>query len=225
MLTTASLVAIPKADGGERPIAMAGGLAKVVGGVLKEICKQRGLLKRLCRQFLGVADGSVVLVHSVRSVLTQGTEDYIVIQLDVSNAFNELDRSALVEAVRARDSEMVGGVKALYGSHGKLLFATDKGEVLSIPSATGVRQGDPAAMMLYAVGVQSSVDRARARFPGVCIGPMADDTTVVGPCEQAAEAAPRLADERTENWVRPHASKTTVLGAPGLLRDTLGALR
>jgi len=56
-----------------------------------------------------------------------------------------------------------------------MYHATDEGEVLSITSETGVRQGDPAAIVLYAITVHEVAGGIRARFPQVLIVQLADE--------------------------------------------------
>jgi len=96
-----------------RPIEIVGGLTKLIGGVVKERCFRTESTKGLCKQFLGVSDGCTVLVNLVRNRMARRGDNWIAVQLDVSNAFNELDRDAMVGAVQRCDPGLVGGVKAV----------------------------------------------------------------------------------------------------------------
>ena len=209
-LTACSIVGVPKPDGSMRPIALGGALGKLAGAVLKEVLKAKGMAK-MPRQFLGEADGAAALVHAVTEAWSAGPDDSVVIQVDASNAFNEVSRQAVVDRIRDKAPQVLGLVLALYGRAGKLFYAADDGETYMIKSTTGVRQGDPAAMLLYAMTVQPVVDRVRARHPEVVILQMADDTTVVGPVEQATRAAQALAVELATVSLRLNEAKTEVL--------------
>lgn len=74
------------------------------------------------------------------------TTPKVVMELDVRNAFNSVDRNALLRAVK---QEMLGYFPFLFLAYGKPSYLLCGGEV--VWSAQGLQQGDPFGPIGYCV--------------------------------------------------------------------------
>ena len=63
-----------------------------------------------------------------------------------------------------------------YSSHSELILSKN----LNIPSQSGVQQGDPLGMTLFAVAISEPLQRVQSRHPAVSIIVYADDIFIVG---------------------------------------------
>jgi len=88
------------------------------------------------------------IMHSVDRVLRLRHEDgsWTMLTIDFSNAYNLVDRSALLHEVRLRCPSISLWVKFLYGQAAKLYLGNGH-----IMSAIGVQQGDPLGPLLFAL--------------------------------------------------------------------------
>ena len=98
-----SLVALPKKDGGLRPIAVGETWRRLVSKVLVASCTEdtSAYLQPL-QVGVGTRNGCESVVHVVRQWCSRHhtDEDRVLALMDLSNAFNSVDRSAFRAAVR-----------------------------------------------------------------------------------------------------------------------------
>ena len=80
------------------------------------------------------------------------------LQLDVKNAFNELDRNAMLRAARRFGPSLYGFAAALYGN-GKqdLAYFLDGADVEAIECETGVTQGCGLGTLLFALAFHECI--------------------------------------------------------------------
>jgi hypothetical protein len=97
---------------------------------------------------VGISSGAEVVLHSANRVLSQQHEDgYLaMLTVDFSNAFNMVDRSALLQEVRVRCPSISLWVEFLYGHAAK--FYLGDGHIMA---AAGVQQGDPLGPLIFAL--------------------------------------------------------------------------
>ena len=101
--------------------------------------------------------GGAKLVHSVRMKLEQ-RKDFICVKLDLTNAFNDMSRARMVEALEEEESlkHLASHAATLYApassleSHGRLWGESEEGGT----------QGDPESGPFFCVGMQKYVRRA-----------------------------------------------------------------
>lgn len=147
ILYGANLFAFGKKDGGLRPIAVGLTLRRLVA---KAICKRLQGLSEEMRPFqLGFATprGVEAAVHATRSFIEKsqgGPTTTIIIKLDVKNAFNSIDREALLHAVKEK---MIGYYPLIAQAYGAPSFLLYGDEV--IMSEKGLQQGDPFGPLSY----------------------------------------------------------------------------
>ncbi len=147
----APLTPLRKRDGGVRPIAVGETLRRLVGMLLngRVALRARALLSP---SQLGVATpgGSEAIVHAVRHrIALHGDDDRIaLLKLDFCNAFNLINRDAIMRTVRVHFPELYGYVHTCYArEEDPFLWC---GELL-LRSRTGCQQGDPLGPLLFSL--------------------------------------------------------------------------
>ena len=150
-LVSNRLIALDKCPG-VRPIGIGETLRRIIG---KAICSAtRGDIESLCgadQLCGGVKSGIEGAIHAMNEMYSQNctSDDLGILLVDASNAFNSLDRAALLWNARI-----------LWPRCSRFLFNTYSGWAALVVhgseeflySREGVTQGDPLSMFLYAVG-------------------------------------------------------------------------
>ncbi|CAI7838273.1 unnamed protein product [Closterium sp. NIES-53] len=107
--------------------------------------------------------------------------DWVVLQLDVANAFNSFNRVSMFEALRRSPfSSLIPFFRLFYSTPSPLHYRS--GPLLhTFQSASGVRQGDPCGPFLYALTQQLAIQPTQQQSPSIFVTSYADDTYLVGP--------------------------------------------
>ena len=146
----ARLFAAKKKSGGRRPIA--------VGNILRRLaskCTAFAVAERAANLLkpgqlgVGVRGGCEAIIHAMNSLASDGTiaeEDKLILQVDLDNAFNRVDRTKGFQEVRRHFPDIAHWVESSYGSQAELLHGDDV-----ILSCIGWQQGDPLGPLLWAV--------------------------------------------------------------------------
>jgi len=79
----------------------------------------------------------------------RSSRNKVFLKLDFSNAFNTVSREVFLRELRAHFPGLAPWAEFCYGSPSRLLFGTR-----TIPSETGVQQGDPLGPLLFALALQ-----------------------------------------------------------------------
>lgn len=194
-LLDSSLVGIQKPDGGTRPIAIGEVLYRLTGLCAMTACEELGRSLAPLQLAVGVSGGVEALVHAVRSALAADS-DTALLTVDMANAFNEVDRSALFTAVQKYVPALLPYVQWSYGAPTDLHIVGAPAGTAPIQSRTGVRQGDTLAMLLFALVVQQILERTQATGPAVAVLAIADDVNLVGKVDALREAFHTLTGDR-----------------------------
>eukprot|EP00973_Karenia_brevis_P060508 8415618-Karenia_brevis.AAC.1 len=99
---------------------------------------------------VGTKGGAEAVVHVVRQSLgrRRGGRKHALGMLDLSNAFNCVDRSAFRSAVRRVAPGIAPWVDYCYGCRSPLLMDTHR-----LHSERGIQQGDPLGPALFALAI------------------------------------------------------------------------
>lgn len=159
ILYGANLVALTKKDGGVRPIAVGSTLRRLVS---KLCCRE--LHTKLTDKFqprqlgFGVRGGCEAAVHAARTFLDSKFYD-VFVKIDVKNAFNSVDRSALLTEIYKEIPEISLYMYQCYGTQSKLMFGDSE-----INSCVGCQQGDPLGPAIFSLAIQPFITNLKSKF-------------------------------------------------------------
>lgn len=171
LLASGSLFGIPKADGGLRPI--------VAGEVVRKVAAKVALGELRSAAYAPLeADGQLALstlgAHRVYSTVRDAiASGHCVASLDVTNAFNCIERTSVIQAVWAltgptpddpdphldRPDQGRALVEALNSKPTTLYLANAQAE--PIVSSRGVAQGCPLSLLSFSITIARAVQAAR----------------------------------------------------------------
>src|ERR1700761_5510417 len=99
----------------------------------------------------------------MRNVLSARWDDgdFLILKVDLSNAFNSVSRLILLEECQKRFPELLPWAHYCYSAH-SLLFYQDK----TIHSSVGVQQGDPLGPLLFCLVLHVVVQKIHEQCPG-----------------------------------------------------------
>ena len=147
-LAGASLVALPKPNGGVRPIAVGEILRRLTAKCLMEAVRDEAR-QHFAPVQLGVATagGAEAAVHTARAwhERNAGHTGKILVKLDFKNAFNLVSRQAVLDSAALRFPALTRWVIWCYKQPSELHFGQTH-----LLSAGGVQQGDPLGPLLFA---------------------------------------------------------------------------
>jgi len=99
---------------------------------------------------VGVSGGCEAAVHATRRFLTNMPDNFVVVKIDFSNAFNCIRRDSVLAAVSASIPEIYRCCCLAY-NHTSILQYGQR----TIASEEGVQQGDPLGPLLFCLAVHS----------------------------------------------------------------------
>ena len=155
-LAGAKLFAADKKDGGVRPIAVGEILRRLTAKCLCHTAKDhaRRVLWPL-QVGCGSPLGAEVAIHVIRQWCTRNaSENKVLLKIDFKNAFNTLDRQAILREVREHFPELARWSEWCYANHSNLIYEDN---TIPIPSAAGVQQGDPLGPLLFSLAIHPLV--------------------------------------------------------------------
>ena len=150
--------------------------------------------RTLCgnKQFAnGVKAGAEILVHTTKLLMDMHPE-WVIVTTDIKNAFNEINRNAIINQV----NENVNGV--LHYVHNFLhnsndIYFNDKDNKLCLQinqSKIGEPQGAPLSSSLYCITQAPIIKELENEFNEITVLSFCDDNTFIGPFDQVVEALP-----------------------------------
>ena len=134
---------------GVRPIGIGETIRRIIGKsilqvIRKEVVESAGSLQ-LCA---GQPGGCEAAVHAVNEIFNEDRTDGVLL-IDASNAFNSLNRQAMLNNIRYICPPLATYIRNCYIAPSRLFVTGGK----EIKSSEGTTQGDPHAMPVYAVGI------------------------------------------------------------------------
>jgi hypothetical protein len=176
-----------KKCGGVRPIAVGNITRRLVSKCFSFALSEKAA--RLLAPFqlgVGVRGGCEALVHTVRALMEDpntSPEACSLLQVDLINAFNRVDRAAFRE-VRRLFPELARWFESTYGTQAELIF----GEAV-ILSCEGFHQGDPLACLFFAVVLHPIIMKIASDVPDLLLnGWFLDDGSLIGKLEDLSAA-------------------------------------
>ncbi len=143
-------VAFKKPDSDKpRPIGIGEAFLQVASGLAASKLSEKvaGILGPTCVG-VGIPDGPSVAAQSVRLALEKNPS-WGVLKLDVTNAFNSVDRQAVLDVVAEKLPEIFEYAWSRYALPSTVEYRPREGHPIVIPCTQGVVQGDPLSGLLY----------------------------------------------------------------------------
>lgn len=190
-------ILIPKSDGGFRPISIGESWYRFMGRTLSahlvtKSCETLAPLQLAC----GLPAGCELGAHAAQLAWDlhdeYGTYGYL--SLDIKNAFNTIRRSLVQKGIRTYLPQLERWFYSFYSQPSEIRLADGN---VACMSETGVRQGDPLAMLCFCLGFQDTLvaieqllrQQGRTR---IGIQAYADDILVYGDLHELNRLAPDI---------------------------------
>ena len=193
-LAGATLHAMPKGGDDVRPIAVGETWRRLAGKCLCSSLREAAA-QNLWPLQVGVAVplGTETAIHTARQWMQRNTghADKCFLQVDFRNAFNTIDRAAMLRQVRLHMPGLAPWAEWCYDHHSRLLFHHSP-----LLSEAGVQQGDPLGPLLFALTLQPALRAAAAGAAGQApelTFAFLDDACLAGGSRQVAAGLTRLA--------------------------------
>jgi len=212
---TSALIPLAKKDGGVRPIAVGDTLRRLVGKVALRTATLREETANLRPRQCGVGVPMAAdLVGMTAQSLANGTDDadWVILQVDVRNAFNSIYRSSILEGCLRRAPSAYNWLSWCYGQPCPLYS-----QGLEVAQSTlGVHQGDAMGPLGFALGLERALDQctsAESRLTWYSW--YLDDGTLVGSVQDVADYLAQLAPALSAVGLTINLDKCSLWG-PGL---------
>ena len=201
------LIALRKKQGGIRPIAIGFTLRRLVSK-----CASSYGLAQLQEYFypnqlgVGVPSGCEAAIHSTRRFVSSMPTGYALVKLDFRNAFNNVHRSDMLQAVKERLPGLFSYCYSAYGSPSYLFHGN-----LSLLSQEGTQQGDPLGPLLFSNTIHPLITSLKAVLN---VGYL-DDVTLGGPIDTIASDVRRIVEVGSSMGLVLNSSKCEIVTHPG----------
>ena len=178
-LFASTLHAAKKKCGGIRPVAIGETYAR-----LTSKCLAFSLAKDVADLFaphqlgIKVRGGCESVIHAASALFHSSSEpsSRLLLQVDLENAFNNIDRSLFLQETRSHLPSLSSWAETSYGSPSHLFFRGRR-----LQSSQGTRQGDPIAGILFGLGLHPTILRIQEQNPNLQANMwIMDDGTICG---------------------------------------------
>ncbi|KAL0222479.1 hypothetical protein RCL1_002333 [Eukaryota sp. TZLM3-RCL] len=174
-LTASCLIAVQKAGGGVRPIAVGESIARILSSLIFNRISKKANIFLLPFQFeIKTIDGASSAALSSETFFLASSQNFI-FNLDFKNAFNSVKRLVIHENLLVHFPEVLPYFYHFYGTSSDLVF-NEK----SLSSSSGVKQGDPLGPFLFCLAIHPILDKIQRSFPDVHIICYMDDISIIG---------------------------------------------
>ena len=213
-LNRARLIAIPKADGGVRPVATGEVFGKLAGIVLFQ--RYENALEPLfapMQQGIMAKAGCEKIVHTLHERYCEGQS---ILSVDLKNAFNSPSRADIAKHVFGLSTlqPFQRFFLAEYAEASELLFYGSEGTLAGkVLSEAGVRQGSPLSTLYFCAYLQPILETLAAEHPEIEIHAYIDDINLTSHTpSEIAKAFERLKALLAESSIELSAQKCVWFG-------------
>ena len=184
-LTACRLIPLDKSPG-VRPIGIGETLTRILGKCIMEVVKKD--VKRASGNLqvcAGHQAGGEAAIHAVREMYESTSTEGILL-VDATNAFNSINREAMLHNIAIKCPTLSQYVNNSYGQPSDLYInggnRFKKQDTLQ--SAEGTTQGDPVAMAMYSIGMSVLQNKLNSLNPDIKEVAYADDMLGLGKLEK-----------------------------------------
>ena len=154
------LIALLKGDtvaDGIRPIVLPNFIRKLADKCIQKVIQgQAADMLAPLQLAVGVSGGAEIMVRTVRSAL-ELHPDYTAVSVDIQNAFNALNRSAMLRKVLDSFPRTRSALRWMYGTKAKLFVHGQDSSTTVIHSETGVQQGSALSSLFFALAISDVI--------------------------------------------------------------------
>jgi hypothetical protein len=205
------LVAINKpGGGGVRPIAVGEMFYRLAAAIaVKRVVPEAINLFSPHQYGVGLSDGCQRVIHSLQHELTSDNRRLVALKVDISNAFNTVDRRLLISSLyNTPELRPIWRIAQFaYNTTSPLLLQGCGGK--QIPSSDGVRQGDPLGTLLFCFYIKDLL-AAIAEESGAQPYSFVDDIHLLGEPEQVLRALDLLKERLPSLSLQLNPTKSSV---------------
>ena len=158
--------------------------------------------------------GAEVIIHTIRTFL-EANPFWCCLQLDCTNAFNSLRRSAILDSVATEFPSLLPMAEASFRRTAHLGWRGADGSYHWIGSEEGTQQGDPLGPFFMALPLQKVLERTLAAFPDVVILAYLDDIHILGPPDLVRAAYAHMLPALAELGLSINVDKSKVYSPEG----------
>ena len=161
LLHASRLIALEKPNRGIRPIAIGEFILRFVSICALSTAGNIGDKLAPLQIGVGISGCAEIPGHTLRPDFLDS--EVVTVQVDLQNAFNLTDRTAVAHAVAGELPGLSPYVMRSYQHRSPLVVRREDGTQEVLWSETGVRQGDPMGPLLFAVAYQPTLHEAQER--------------------------------------------------------------
>ena len=179
-LSGGNLLAAHKKCGGHRPIAVGEFLRRLTSKcVAKKATADTAEYLSPHQLGVGVRGGSEAAIHAANAIFNDPEVPIVrkwVLQVDFANAFNEISRAEMLDAIRRHCPKASAWAEACYAHPSHLFFGQHR-----LSSSSGAQQGDPLATLFFSLVLHPLILRIKDELPNLLLLVFfLDDGTFIG---------------------------------------------
>ena len=173
MLHASRLIALEKPNGGIRPIDIGECILRFVSICALSTAGNIGDVLASLQIGVGISGGAEIPGHALRLDILD--PEVVTVQVDLQNAFNLSDRTAIAHAVAGKLPGQLPYVMRSYQKRSPLVVRREDGTHEVLCRETGVRQGNLMGPLLFALAYQPTLHEAKERAAEVAVTACHDD--------------------------------------------------
>ena len=160
---------------------------------------------------VGVSGGCEAAVHATRRFLENMPDNFVVVKIDFSNAFNSIRRDSILAAVADSIPDIYRFCYLSYHDTSILQFGQQ-----TIESQEGVQQGDPLGPLLFSLAVHPLLTSLSSNL---ALGYL-DDFTLGGPLNTVATDVASIRSKGASLGLSLNAKKSEVISRSGNISNS-----
>ena len=158
--------------------------------------------------FSSIRGGCESVIHATSSLLHSAgaSPDQLILQVDLDNAYNNVDRAHFISETRKHFPALSSWVETAYGQSSHLFYQGRR-----LWSSQGTKQGDPLGGILFGLGLQPTINRILTEVPTLKANMwIMDDGTLCGSRDDLRSVISILEEEGPGRGLFLNKSKSSI---------------